>query len=277
MVSIASTGEQPERSNRGGRTAAAPRQTTACLLIIGNEILSGRTQDANLSVLGKRCDALGIRLAEARVIPDIEECIVDAVNACRAAFDYVFTTGGIGPTHDDITAAAVARAFGVTLERNAQASAALGQYYEEGQLTAPRLKMADVPVGAVLVENPLSGAPGFKLENVFVLAGVPRVFAAMLDGLGDRLAQGAPIITTGVATNLAESVIAGGLGALQQQYPDIDMGSYPRLRNGRAEVSLVLRGTDSGRLRQAQDALVRMLGDLGGELIDAAALDEEHE
>lgn len=242
-------------------------ETTACLIIIGNEILSGRTRDANLEILGKKCDTLGLRLNEARVIPDDSAVIVAAVNECRPVFDHVFTTGGIGPTHDDITAAAIAQAFNVKLQRNAEAAAALDRYYQPGQLTAARLKMADIPAGAHLIENPVSGAPGFQLENVFVLPGVPAIMEVMLDGLGNRLTTGQPILTRNVMTSLAESVLAGDLDALQQKYPEVSMGSYPYFNRGKVGVNLVLRATDETRL----DTATRELSAMVAELKDKAA------
>ncbi len=244
-----------------------PDPITACLIIIGNEILSGRTQDANLAIIGKKCDALGIRLNEARVIADTEAEIIHTVNTCRARFSYVFTTGGIGPTHDDITAAAIARAFDVELLRNQEAINALDRYYEPKRLTEARLKMADIPAGASLIDNPVSGAPGFQLENVFVLPGVPAIMEAMFDGLANRLVGGDPIITDNVTTNLPESEIAADLGVLQEQYPDISMGSYPYFRKGKLGVNLVLRGTDATRMDAATAALSAVIVRLNGEVL----------
>ena len=244
-----------------------PDPITACLIIIGNEILSGRTQDANLAIIGKKCDALGIRLSEARVIADTEAEIIHTVNTCRARFSYVFTTGGIGPTHDDITAAAIARAFDVELLRNQEAMNALDRYYEPKRLTEARLKMADIPAGARLIDNPVSGAPGFQLENVFVLPGVPVIMEAMFDGLANRLVGGDPIITDNVTTNLPESEIAADLGVLQEQYPDISMGSYPYFRKGKLGVNLVLRGTDATRMDAATAALSAVIVRLNGEIL----------
>ncbi len=159
------------------------KEFTACAIIIGDEVLSGRTQDANLSYLGRRCDELGIRLKEARVISDDEATIVETVNHYRACFDYVFTTGGIGPTHDDITSASVALAFGKKIVRHPEAVAVMDKYYDRGQLTEARLKMADVPEDAFLIDNPVSAAPGFQMENVFVLPGVPVIMQAMFEGM----------------------------------------------------------------------------------------------
>lgn len=245
-----------------------PDQITACLVIIGNEILSGRTQDANLAIIGKKCDTLGVRLTETRIIPDVEADIITTVNNCRTSFTYVFTTGGIGPTHDDITAAAIARAFNVELLRNREAVAALDRYYDPGRLTEARLKMADIPAGARLIDNPVSGAPGFQLENVFVLPGVPSIMEAMFDGMTDRLVGGDPILTDNVTTNLLESEIAYDLGVLQERYPDVDMGSYPYFRKGKLGVNLVLRGTDAARMNAAADELATGILRLKGEVLN---------
>ncbi len=243
------------------------KEYTACVIIIGNEILSGRTQDANLSYIGKRCDELGIRLAEARVISDDEATIVDTVNHYRANFDYVFTTGGIGPTHDDITSASVALAFGKKIIRHPDAVAVMDEYYDTGQLTEARLKMADVPEDATLIDNPVSAAPGFQLENVFVLPGVPVIMQAMFEGIADGLAGGSPMLTDNVATNLGESMMAKELGQVQDRYPDISIGSYPYFKKGKIGVNLVLRGTDPGLLEEVKQALHGMIEGLGGEVV----------
>lgn len=244
---------------------AAP---TACVLIIGNEILSGRTEDANLAFLGKRCDKLGIRLIEARVISDSEAAIVAHVNEARSRFDYVFTTGGIGPTHDDITAASIARAFNLKLERNPAAVAAMERYYEPGMLNTARLRMAEMPAGAVLIPNPVSGAPGFQLENVFVLPGVPSIMQAMFDGITDRLTGGPAILTESVTTNLAEGNLAADLGAIQERYVDVSIGSYPFFRRGSLGVNLVMRATDTDQLRGAVEEVRAMIVRLGGKVLN---------
>jgi molybdenum cofactor synthesis domain-containing protein len=238
---------------------------TACLIIIGNEILSGRTQDRNLAYAAKWLNDKGIQVREVRVIPDVEEIIVATVNECRRAFDYVFTTGGIGPTHDDITAASVARAFGVPIERNEAARKLLEKQYVPGDLTEARLKMADVPAGAELIENPISRAPGFRIENVFVMAGVPAIMKAMLDSAQHRLVGGAPVASRQIACFLAEGQIAKALGEIQDRYPDLDLGSYPFWKMRKFGVSVVLRGTDTGRLEAATKEVREMIRTLGGE------------
>lgn len=246
---------------------AAPKIVTAALAIIGNEILSGRTVDKNLPFLATRLNDIGVQLREVRVVPDVEDEIVRAVNELRARYDYVFTTGGIGPTHDDITARSVAQAFGVALERHPGAVAALQRYYEPGRLNEARLRMADVPAGAVLIDNPVSGAPGFQIANVFVLPGVPAIMQAMFDGITDRLVGGPPILSEQVATDLMEGTMAVDLGAIQDRFPDVSIGSYPYFRAGRAGVNLVLRSTDPGRLRAAAGEVRAMIQRLDGSVL----------
>ena len=241
---------------------------SACVIIIGNEILSGRTQDLNLAYIGKRCDELGIALLETRVIPDLEDKIVATVNECRRNFSYVFTTGGIGPTHDDITSAAIALAFNKKIVRSEEAVAVMDSYYESGKLTESRLKMADVPEDSILIDNPVSAAPGFQLENVFVFAGVPMILQAMFDGIADRLIGGAPVITANVATNLGESALAEKLGLLQDNYSDVSIGSYPYFKMGKLGVNLVLRSTDAARVEALKQELLSMILSLGGEVVD---------
>ena len=236
---------------------------TACVLIIGNEILSGRTRDANLGFLGERVTVLGIRLMEARVVPDQDGVIIDTLNDVRQRFDYVFTTGGIGPTHDDITAECVARAFGVPLIQHPEARAILEAHYPPGELNEARLRMANTPEGATLIENPVSKAPGFQIGNVFVMAGIPSIMQAMFESLKHRLTGGAPLLTKAVAAALPESYLAPGLTAVQERYPEVEIGSYPFYRMGVFGVRLVLRATAPERLTAAAGEvreLVRKLG-----------------
>ena len=242
------------------------REVTACLIVIGNEILSGRTKDANLPFLAVGLNALGVRLREARVIPDIEETIVATVNECRARFDYVITTGGIGPTHDDITADAVAKAFGVEIGINREAYDRLLKHYGDPAIFTPaRQRMARIPATAILIDNPVSVAPGFQIGNVFVLAGVPMIVEAMFHSFKHRLAGGAPVLSRTVRVSLPEGTIAEPLGALQGRYADLEIGSYPSFRQGRISTGLVLRGTDMQRLETAARELVAVLGELGGD------------
>ena len=250
---------------------SADKIVTACVIVIGNEILSGRTKDANLSYIAGCLDSLGIRLREARVIPDIESVIVAAVNECRATYDYVFTTGGIGPTHDDITAASIAKAFGVALIRHPDAVAILRRRYEDRELNAARLKMSETPEGASLIENPVSGAPGFSVGNVHVMAGVPSIMRAMFDTLAPRLSGGAPMLSRSIGAHVLEGQVAAGLGAVQGRYPDIDIGSYPFYRAPNFGTSLVLRGTDALRLDLAADEVRALIRSVGGEPIEEDA------
>jgi len=242
------------------------RTVTAALIIIGDEILSGRTQDANLAYIGKRLGALGVRLREVRVVADDEAAIVEAVNALRAAHDYVFTTGGIGPTHDDITAASVAKAFGQKLIRNPQAVEILLKSYERTglEVNEARLSMADTPEHAALIDNPVSGAPGFRVENVFVFAGVPKIMQAMFDGMTHLLTGGAPLLERSVAVDLGEGTIAAALATVQDAHDGVTIGSYPYYHSGSFGVKLVLRGTDETALDAAVDELLAALGALGG-------------
>ena len=237
---------------------------TACVLIIGNEILSGRTRDANLAFLGERLNALGIRLMEARVVPDQDGVIIDTLNEVRRLFDYVFTTGGIGPTHDDITAECVARAFGVPLIQHPEARAILEAHYPSGELNQARLRMANTPEGATLIENPVSKAPGFQIGNVFVMAGIPSIMQAMFESLKHRLTGGEPLLTKAVAAALPESYLAPGLTAVQERYPEVEIGSYPFYRMGVFGVRLVLRATAPERLTAATGEVRQLVRGLGG-------------
>jgi len=247
----------------------APRAVTAAVLVIGNEILSGRTKDANLPYLAEELNKIGVRLMEARVVPDIEARIVESVNALRAHYDYVFTTGGIGPTHDDITAECVAKAFNVRLLRHPEAVRILTrQYKNPSDLNEARLRMANVPDGGELIDNPVSGAPGFQIGNVFVMAGVPSIMQAMFQGVKNRVVGGAPMRSRTIATNLPEGKIAEGLTALQNMHPEVEIGSYPFFRLGRFGVSLVIRGIDQVAVDTTAEELRRMLMNLGGEILD---------
>ena len=218
---------------------------TACLLVIGNEVLSGRTQDANIRFLAVKLGERGIPLREVRVIPDIAATIIQTVNETRAMFDHVFTTGGIGPTHDDITSECIAAAFGVPWEPHPEAWARMERSYKPGEFNAARQRMATMPRGATLIDNALSVAPGFQIGNVYVMAGVPRVMQSMFEWLAPRLQGGPRIEQRAVhAVGLPEGVIAEGLGAIQARYPQLDLGSYPFYRPGGNGVALVAKGTD---------------------------------
>jgi molybdenum cofactor synthesis domain-containing protein len=236
---------------------------SAAIIIIGNEVLSGRTQDQNLAFLAEQLAALGIPVAEARVIRDQEAAIVKAVNDCRRRYRYVFTTGGIGPTHDDITAAAIAKAFAVPLLRDSRALKLLQQQYQAGELNPARLKMADIPEGAELIQNPVSRAPGFQLANVFVLPGVPSIMRAMFDGLKPRLQGGTPLVSRTVSAFTTEGSIATALAALQARHRVVEIGSYPFIRHGRFGVSLVIRAGDRTAVDHAAEDIASMLKQLG--------------
>jgi molybdenum cofactor synthesis domain-containing protein len=241
---------------------------TAAVLLIGNEILSGRTKDANLNYLATELTAIGVRLTEARVVADVPEAIIKAVNELRAAHNYVFTTGGIGPTHDDITSECVARAFGVPLIKDPRAVRLLTNHYGDANLTEARLRMAHVPEGASLIDNPVSTAPGFQIGNVFVLAGVPAICRAMFDGLKGRLTTGDKMLSVTISGYVGEGVIAKGLGQLQERFAMLEVGSYPFFRQGRFGASFVLRGTDAAALKSAAEDLRALIRTLGADPIE---------
>jgi molybdenum cofactor synthesis domain-containing protein len=224
---------------------------TACILIIGNEILSGRTRDSNGAWLAEQLAPMGIALEEIRVIPDDEARIVEAVNACRARHTYLFTTGGIGPTHDDITTAAIAKAFGRKIVRHPEAERRLRAHYPPEMRNAARLKMADLPEGAELIDNPVSAAPGFILGNVYVMAGVPAIMQAMFDGIRHRLKGGAPVRSRTLSAHVTEGFIAEELAEIQRRHATVEIGSYPFMHRQKLGVSIVLRAADTNALDDA--------------------------
>lgn len=233
-----------------------PNQTAA-MLVIGDEILSGRTRDSNMHHLAMALTEHGLQLSEARVVADDHDSIVAAVNALRAGHDHVFTSGGIGPTHDDITADAIAAAFGVAITHRADAMALLGAHYDSRGLpfNEARQRMARIPDGAVLIDNPVSVAPGFTLGNVHVMAGVPRIFEAMLAGVLSQIARGKPLLSRTLRMMRGEGEIATTFAAFAAEHPDLQMGSYPFNSDGVYGTNLVIRGTDAGRL----DAAIALL------------------
>ena len=231
----------------------------AALIIIGNEILSGRTQDKNLSYLANWLNEIGIQLSEVRVIRDEEKVIIDTVNHLRSEYDYVFTTGGIGPTHDDITSLSIARAFGVELEINNKALAILKEYYKDGELTEARMKMTMIPVGAELVDNPVSKAPGFKMDNVFVMAGIPSIMQGMLEGARRFLKGGDVVKSMSIDVFTPESNVAQALTDLQKKYNDVEIGSYPFSKDNRFGTTLVMRSSDEKRLHQCDEELKELM------------------
>ena len=226
---------------------------TAAILIIGDEILSGRTQDTNSHYLARELTTIGIDLREVRVVPDERLAIVGAVNDLRARCDDVFTSGGIGPTHDDITADAIAAAFGVAIGVRDDARAVLAAHYARSgiEFNAARQRMARVPEGATLIDNPISAAPGFTLGNVHVMAGVPNIFQAMVASLLPRLTGGQPLLSQSYRVERGEGAIAGPFAALAAEYADLSFGSYPFQRDGRYGANLVVRGTDAARIDAA--------------------------
>ena len=234
---------------------------TAAMLVIGDEILSGRTRDINANVLAVALTAHGIDLSEVRFVPDVEARIVAALNALRADFDHVFTSGGIGPTHDDITADCVAKAFGVEIDVREDARAILATHYAnpDMELNAARLRMARIPDGASLIDNPVSKAPGFSIGNVHVMAGVPKIFAAMLEGLLPGLAGGAPMQSRSVRIERPEGLVAAPLGVFAVEFPDLSVGCYPFNEAGSLGCNIVLRSQDVARLDEAELALQKAL------------------
>ncbi len=238
---------------------------TAAILVIGNEILSGRTQDANVQFIAQRLALRGIGLREVRVIPDVAMTIVGTVNALRAAFDHVFTTGGIGPTHDDITSPCVAEAFGVPWEPHEPTMRAMAALFPEGGFNAARRRMATLPRGALPIENSISVAPGFSIGNVHVMAGVPRIMRAMFEALEPRLGSYRPVRQSAVhAEGLPEGALAAGLEEIQLRFPTLDVGSYPYERpDGRHGVALVAKGTDEATLANAHEAIAALIAGLG--------------
>jgi len=237
---------------------------TAGLVVIGDEILSGRTQDRNIAQVATWLNVQGIRLSEVRVVPDVEERIVAAVNALRAGHDYCFTTGGIGPTHDDITVDAVANALGVPVIIHPEARAALERYYESrGGLNAGRLRMARVPEGADLIPNRMSGAPGIRIGNLFLMAGVPHITAGMLDALTGTLEGGRPLVSVTIGAWAAESEVADILREAERAQEGVAIGSYPFFKNGRVGANFVVRSEDEGLASTVAEQLAKRLAEAG--------------
>lgn len=240
------------------------RVWTAGLAVIGDEILSGRTQDRNIGQVATWLNAQGIRLAEVRVVPDIEDRIIEAVNALRAAYDYCFTTGGIGPTHDDITVDAIARALGVAVVIHPGARAILERYYaDKGGINEGRLRMARVPEGAELIENFMSGAPGIRIGNLFLMAGVPHITAGMLDALSGTLEGGRPLVSVTVGAFAPESEVAEILRETERSTEGISIGSYPFFKEGRVGSNFVVRSEDAEKAQAVAEGLARSLAEAG--------------
>ncbi|MGS4885488.1 competence/damage-inducible protein A [Roseibium sp. MB-4] len=237
---------------------------TAAFLVIGDEILSGRTKDKNIGFLADYLTALGIDLSEVRIVPDVQAEIVGAVNALRAKYTYVFTSGGIGPTHDDITAEAVAAAFDVPLNLDPRAVAIMEKHYPPGQFTPARQRMARIPEGADLIENKVSKAPGFRIDNVHVMAGVPAIMQAMMDAVAPTLHTGKKMLSETVAANMPESRIAERLAAIQDAHPETLIGSYPKATDGKFTTQIVIRSRDETILAAAAQDVARAVDDLSG-------------
>jgi molybdenum cofactor synthesis domain-containing protein len=241
---------------------------TAALLVIGDEILSGRTQDKNVSQIALWLNVQGIRLSEVRVVADDRMAIGDAVNALRTAYDYLFTTGGIGPTHDDITVDAIAAALGLPVIVHEGARAILERHYaDRGGVSEARLRMARVPEGASLIENPMSGAPGIRIGNIMILAGVPHIAAMMLDSLTGRLDGGRPVVSATVGCTVPESEVADMLAATERAHEGCQIGSYPFFRDGQVGANFVIRSTDEARLKACEADLATRLIALGYEAV----------
>lgn len=243
-------------------------RVTAGLVVIGDEILSGRTQDANIAYLAKWLNEEGVSLAEVRVVGDDHAAIIEAVNALRERCDYCFTTGGIGPTHDDITVDAVAGAFDVEIVYHDEALQMLSDYYGPRELTESRKRMARVPDGGDLVRNPKSGAPGVRKDNVFMLAGIPGIMRGMLEGLRGELAGAEPMQSDAVTVFSPESEMAEGLAAIQDAHPEVSIGSYPFFREGRIGAELVVRSTDAADIPPVLTAIRRAAEAIGADWVD---------
>ena len=237
------------------------KEINAGILIIGNEVLSGRTQDVNTSTLAIWLNSLGIPVAEVRVIPDDESIIINTVNELRKKYSYIFTTGGIGPTHDDITAESVSKAFNIEYGYHKEAFSILEKYYKPSEFSEGRKKMAMMPVTAKLILNPTSGAPGFYVENVFSLPGVPSILKSMLGGLDHLITGGAPVLSHTINLRTVESEIAKSLSQVQNNNQDVEIGSYPFFRAGKLGVSIVVRSTDKAKINTCNNEILKFVAE----------------
>ena len=235
------------------------KEITAGIIIIGNEVLSGRTKDINTSTLAKWLNSLGIDVKEVRVIPDIESKIIETVNSLRKQFNYIFTTGGIGPTHDDITAESISKAFNLEYGFHKEAYSILEKYYKPGEFNDGRKKMAKMPTIAKLILNPTSGAPGFYVQNVFCLPGVPSILQSMIGGLKNILIGGDPILNLTVSLRTVESEIAKSITEIQNNNTDVEIGSYPFFKAGKLGVSIVLRSSNKDKLDACNSELIKFI------------------
>ena len=243
-------------------------KVNAAILIIGNEILSGRTQDTNTSTLATWLNSIGVKVKEVRVIPDIEKTIVDTLNVLRKENDYVFTTGGIGPTHDDITAESVSKAFGLKYEIHKEGYKILESYYKPGEFNEGRQKMIWMPENAELILNPTSGAPGFSVENVFCLPGVPSIMKSMLGGITNKIVGGEPILSKTISLKTVESEIANSLTKVQDNNKDVEIGSYPFFHAGKLGVSIVLRSENQSKIDKCNIQILKFVNEKKIEVVE---------
>ena len=244
------------------------KEITAGIIIIGNEVLSGRTKDINTSTLAKWLNSLGIEVKEVRVIPDIESTIIETVNILRVKFNYVFTTGGIGPTHDDITAESISKAFNLEYDFHKEAYSILEKYYKPGEFNEGRQKMAKMPTSAKLILNPTSGAPGFCVENIFCLPGVPSILQSMIGGLNNNLIGGDPILNITINLRTVESEIAKSVTEIQNKNTEVEIGSYPYFRAGKLGVSIVLRSSNKDKLDQCNSEILKFVKSKSIEIVE---------
>ena len=244
------------------------KEVFAGIIIIGNEILSGRTQDTNTSTLSIWLNSLGIKVQEVRVIPDIEETIIKTVNELRKKYNYIFTTGGIGPTHDDITASSISKAFNLTYGPHKEAMTILEKYYKPGEFNEGRKKMAYMPTNANLILNPTSGAPGFTVDNVFCLPGVPSILKSMLGGLKNKIVGGEPILSHTISLRTVESEIANSLTKVQKENKDVEIGSYPFFHAGKLGVSIVLRSENKSKIDSCNSQILDFVNKKKIEVVD---------
>lgn len=235
------------------------KRYTAAMIVIGNEILSGRTQDKNINYVANKLVECGVSLVEVRIVPDVEKVIIQAIHDVQEKVDYIFTSGGIGPTHDDITAECIAKAHDVSLVEHPEARSLLLEHYGENDLTEARLKMAKVPEGSTLIPNPVSAAPGFIIGKVYGMAGVPRIMQAMMDHVASNLKGGSIIESRTVTSTFPESEVSTGLGEIQDHYDDVEIGSYPYFKDGKLGVNIVLRSSNIDRLEDAKTDVEKML------------------
>ena len=243
-------------------------KVNAAILIIGNEILSGRTQDTNTGTLANWLNSLGVKVGEVRVVPDEEKIIIDTLNLLRKTYNYVFTTGGIGPTHDDITAQSVAKAFNKKYEIHKQAFKILESYYKPGEFNEGRQKMVWMPEDAELILNPTSGAPGFSIDNVFCLPGVPSILKSMLGGLKNKIVGGEPILSQTISLRTVESEIANSLTKVQEQNKDVEIGSYPFFHAGKLGVSIVIRSENQSKIDECNSQILKFVNKKNIEVVD---------